>query len=433
MQAFAGFYTLAPMPNKYKNIPANNAVRCRAGSLVYTASIPCLFAMVEGYLPILLQNQSFSSAQIGSLGSIWNLLGILAMFLAGRLLDRYPYYRPMLTFTLLGTALGIYLLSQSRSFWPGALAISVFAVSYQAFYTTFESSIVFQHAANKRNYGIARSFCSVGYAGFTAFLGLSGLLAFPDTKRLLVFFALLLAVALVSVLLFFGRRPPALPGSLGLSRAAHSKAQNMAVPAAPSQSKPPPIPCQRPQIQQLETKMQWLLLAIGLAWGLLLGIRTIFFPIYVRDVVQSEDIGLMLSVATVSEIPVLFFAAKILHRRSLGLMLLLGFGAALLRLLLEALLPYFTAILLLQMLHSLAFALFFAAAIAIINQYFAPKKAWATALLICLRPLSIALLGAPAGRLVEIAGYRVLFLLYCAVAALVFIPCYKMRWNLLAL
>lgn len=30
---------------------------------------------------------------------------------------------------------------------------------------------------------------------------------------------------------------------------------------------------------------------------------------------------------------------------------------------------------LLQLLHSLAFALFFAAAIAIINQYFAPKKA----------------------------------------------------------
>ena len=347
------------------------------------------------------------------------------MFLAGRLLDRYPYYRPALSCTLLGTALGLYLLAQSRSFLYGAWAMSVFAVSYQAFYTTFESSIVFQHAANSRNYGIARSFCSIGYASFTGFLGLSGLLAFPDTKRLLVFFALLLAVALVSVLLFFQ------PNSYPCTSSAHSTTQNLAKPTAQSQP-PPPMP-QRPQIQRMEPKMQWLLLAIGLAWGLLLGTRTIFFPIYIRDVVQSENIGLMLSVATFSEIPMLFFAAKILYGRSLGLMLLLGFGAAWLRLLLEALLPYFNAILLLQLLHSLAFALFFATTIATINQYFAAKKASATALLICFRPLSIALLGAPAGWLAERAGYQTLFLLYCALAALVFIPCYKMRWSLLAL
>ena len=54
------------------------------GSLVYKASIAYLFAMVEGYLPILLQNQGFCSS-IGSLGSIWNFWGILAMFLAGRI------------------------------------------------------------------------------------------------------------------------------------------------------------------------------------------------------------------------------------------------------------------------------------------------------------------------------------------------------------
>ena len=382
-------------------------------SLFYTASIPCLFAMVEGYLPILLQNQGFRSAQIGSLGSIWNFLGILAMFLAGRLLDRYPYYRTTLSFTLLGTALGIYLLAQSRSFLYGAWAMSVFAVSYQAFYTTFESSIVFQHAANSRNYGIARSFCSIGYASFTGFLGLSGLLAFPDTKRLLVFFALLLAVAMISVLLFF--QPNSYPSYQKYLK--HTGVENRGKQPGP----------------KIQPKMQWLLLAIGLAWGLLLGTRTIFFPIYIRDVVQSENIGLMLSVATFSEFPMLFFAAKILHRRSLGPMLLLGFGAAWLRLLLEALLPYFGAILLLQLLHSLAFALFFATAIATINQYFATKKASATALLICFRPLSIALLGAPAGWLAERAGYQTLFLLYCALAALVFIPCYKMRWSLLAL
>ena len=168
--------------------------------------------------------------------------------------------------------------------------------------------------------------------GFWGFPGLP-----PETRSLLVFFALLLGLALVSVLLFFQHHTDASHG--------HSSGQSNLAATAQNQQKQP------------NKKMQWLLLAIGLAWGLLLGTRNIFFSIYVRDVVQSENIGLMLSVATLSEIPMLFFA----------------FGGALLRLLLEALFPYFTAILLLQLLHSLAFA----TSIAVINKYFAAKKAWA--------------------------------------------------------
>ena len=88
---FTGYFKSCPRMQGFlysalmRNIPGRQPCFCL--SLFYTASIPCLFAMVEGYLPILLQNQSFRSAQIGSLGSIWNFLGILAMFLAGRMGD----------------------------------------------------------------------------------------------------------------------------------------------------------------------------------------------------------------------------------------------------------------------------------------------------------------------------------------------------------
>ena len=176
-----------------------------------------------------------------------------------------------------------------QSFFYGAWAMTVFTFSYQAFYTTFESSIIFQHAGNSRRYGVARSFCSIGYASFTGFLGLSGLLASPDTKRLLVFFVLLLGLALVSVLLFFQHHTDASHG--------HSSGQSNLAATAQNQQKQP------------NKKMQWLLLAIGLAWGLLLGKRNIFSPIYVRDVVKSENIGLMFSI--LSEIPMLFFATSI--------------------------------------------------------------------------------------------------------------------------
>ena len=119
--------------------------------------------------------------------------------------------------------------------------------------------------------------------GFWGFPGLP-----PETKSLLVFFALLLGLALVSVLLFFQHHTDASHG--------HSSGQSNLAATAQNQQKQP------------NKKMQWLLLAIGLAWGLLLGTRNIFFSIYVRDVVKSENIGLMFSI--LSEIPMLFFATS---------------------------------------------------------------------------------------------------------------------------
>jgi PPP family 3-phenylpropionic acid transporter len=164
-----------------------------------------------------------------------------------------------------------------------------------------------------------------------------------------------------------------------------------------------------------------------------------YFPLYLKEELQWDAVGLMFALSSAAEVPFMFLSSKLLRRfGSLSLLALSAAGICL-RLMLWALFPFKGCIIAAQLLHSLCFGIYHPAAVHFISSVFpAEKRGRGMPVYLALGSGLPALIGNMAGgAIVETSGYRPFFVVYAAVAGiavLIFgaVRCYGKKTGLSA-
>jgi PPP family 3-phenylpropionic acid transporter len=145
-----------------------------------------------------------------------------------------------------------------------------------------------------------------------------------------------------------------------------------------------------------------------------------YFPLYLKEALQWDAVGLMFALSSAAEVPFMFISAALICRfGSLPLLALSAAGISL-RLVLWALFPFKGCIIAAQLLHSLCFGIYHPAAVHFITSVFpAEKRGRGMPVYLALGSGLPTLMGNMAGGvIVEAGGYRLLFALYAAVAGI---------------
>ena len=139
-----------------------------------------------------------------------------------------------------------------------------------------------------------------------------------------------------------------------------------------------------------------------------------FFSLYLHDVLDMKQAGWVWAIGSIFELPVIFFAGRILRATGLAAALIAATAAVSVRLAIYALAPTLPAVLAAQALHALTFGLHHVAAIELVRRQVPPeRRGLAMALYMSVGIGLPSLIGSAAGgAVVERFGYTVLYLAY---------------------
>lgn len=295
-----------------------------------------MFAGVAFFSPFLVlyyQSLGFSAAQIGLLTGVTPLVTLVSAPLWTGLADTTQRHRLLMTLTLLLCILALWVFPLARLFIPVAL-IAVLLNSALAPVTSFaDSATMFMLGERKGLYGRIRLGGTIGF----------GLLA-PIAGTLVENYGLKLA--------FWGGAALFFLALLASQQLVHSPARSQSSLGG--------------NLRGLLADRRWLLfLALAFAGGLSVAVNNNYFFPYMKELGAPESImGLALSIATLSELPVLFFGNRLLGRFNAYGLLVLAMVVTGLRLLLLAATGNPSLVLLIQLLGGLTFPAMWIAGVA---------------------------------------------------------------------
>jgi PPP family 3-phenylpropionic acid transporter len=141
-----------------------------------------------------------------------------------------------------------------------------------------------------------------------------------------------------------------------------------------------------------------------------------FFTLYLKSTFQMRYAGWVWALGTMAEIPMLFFAGRIIRRFGLIRMLAASMSAVTVRFLVLSQVPILAVVLPSQAFHAMTFGLFHAASIEFLRRQVAPaRRGLAMTLYMSLALALPSWIGSSAGGvIVERWGYSTLFLSYAA-------------------
>jgi PPP family 3-phenylpropionic acid transporter len=304
-------------------------------------------AMVLPYMVLFYQDLGFSGAQIGLLSGITPLITMLfAPFWTG-LADTTGRHRLILSLTLVGAAISILAFSTFSAF----AAILFLAILYYGFIAPAnafaDSATMYMLGDEKDKYGQVRVGGTIGF-GISAWLAGN------------------LVQSLGLKIAFYGCALLVLLGLVVSQKLIHDPSR--------------PSPQTNGDFRTLLVNPRWLLfLALAFAGGIsIAGNNTFLFP-YLKELGAPESqMGLAMTIGTLTEIPILFFGHYLLRRlKSYGLLIvaMLVTGA---RLLMFAAANTPEQILLMQLLNGLTFPAMWVAGVAYVDEI-APPGLSATA------------------------------------------------------
>jgi len=341
------------------------------------------FATVGPFLVLYYQELGFTGAQIGLLTGVTPLVTFLCSPLWTRIADRTGKHRLLMSASLL---LGIVTLVV-YPFFPGFLSVVVVAVALNAFLAPvmpFADNATMTMLGERRSmYGRVRIGGTIGYGVAAA---LAGLLVHQFGLR-----SAFWGCASLFVLAFFASR-----------RLVHGEG-------------PPEMERDRRGLRALLADPRWIpFIAIAFTGGLALASFNYMFS-YMKDIGAPEPMmGLALTIGTIVEIPVLFFAHRMINRFSSRTVLWLAMIVTGVRMLLFAANAVPGLVLVIQVLNGATFALMWVAGVAFANEH-APPGLSATSQGVfnaMVNGIGVAVGGFIGGPLLERLGGRGLYLVF---------------------
>lgn len=293
---------------------------------LYNFFIFASFASYGPYLVLFYQSLGFSGAQIGTLTGLTPLIVLVAAPLWTGLADSRRLHRQVMTLTLLGSAVVLALLPSLGTFLPLLLIIVLIQVFYAPLSSLADSATLHMLGTRRELYGRVRLGGTLGFGAAAAGTGWLvqelGLQTTFWAAGLLVLLALLFSQKFV--------------------HAPHQPGEALSA---------------RRSLGSLLASPRWLLfLLAAFAGGMgTSATNTFLFPFLDELHAPESLMGLILTVGTLSEIPVLFFGNRLVKRFTPYRLFMLGVSFMGARFLLFALAQTPAWILLLQCFSGLTF------------------------------------------------------------------------------
>lgn len=299
------------------------------------------------FLALYYQELHFTGTQIGLLASIPPLVSLFAAPFWGGLADATRRHKAVLLTTMLGGGLSVLALSQARSFWLIVSIVAVYAFFTSTIMPLVDSYVLTMLGDRRDLYGSQRLWGAVGWGVAGPIAGL--LIGQYGLKWSFGGYITLIAVGLfvASMLPIIGAesRKPFWSG-----------------------------------LRMLVTHRQLLIFLITVfISGAGLSVVTNFLFLYMEEMKAAKSImGLALAVATVSELPVLFYSGRMLRRLGPGGLLMISLGAFVIRAYGYSVSTTEWHVLIFQLLHGLTFSTMWVAGVSFAAEI-APEGLGATA------------------------------------------------------
>lgn len=293
------------------------------------------------YINLFFQSAGMTNQQIGVLAALPPLITVFASPLWASLADRFNLHRVLLPGLLLGTLLPAAFLPGAALFWTLAVLIVAFNFFISPTIPLAENAIITMLGDRQDRYGSIRLWGAVGFGISSLAMGhLSGLLGMQSIWW--VYIALAIPTIVVAARLPIPRMPVSAAYLASLRALARSRRWRGFLGAA-------------------------LLVGIGYA------MYDNFYAIHVKALGASPGlIGLLFMAATVSEIPVFFFASRLIRRLSLRGVMTLAFTAFALRGLAWAFVTTPEWGVAVQLMHGISFSALWTAAVLYVSRIAPP-------------------------------------------------------------
>ena len=306
-------------------------------------------AALTPFLTLYYQSLGLSGTQIGLLAGLVPLTGMLSGTLWNATADATRRYRAILLTAIAGTWVATLFVSRA-----GGLAALLPLVLINAFFAApigslIDSSVVAMLGENRADYGRVRLWGSVGW-------GLSALLVGPVLERAGLSWAFTVNLALLAVVFLIGLRVPL------------------------AQTQPAAGSTFRGSLRILLADSRYLtLLFVALVFGMSLSMVLSYLFLHMRTMGAGESLmAVTLTAATVSEVPFLFLAGRLLRRFGVSRVMAVALALMAARAFAYAWIPSPGWVVVINLFHGPTYALFWAAGVAESNRV-APPGLGATA------------------------------------------------------
>jgi len=299
-----------------------NMIAPRAIYFFYFAAL----ANLAPYSALYYQSLGLSGGQIGILLGIAPIAGLIAAPSWGALADTTRQNKRILLLTIAASAISIFILSFIHTFAWLVLVVAIYAFFITPIIPLVANSVVELLGDRRREYGKQRVWGSYGW-------GLAGLVSGLLIRRFglpVIFYAFTI---LLSFSLIAAARFPVSQRSIGVKVSWKTLG--------------------------LFTDRRWLLfLCVILVISMGMAMVGNYFMIYLRNLGTPDAwMGVALALATISEIPFLFFSDRLLRRFGMIGLIVMGGGVVGLRALMFSIAAAPWQALALQLVHGLTFAL----------------------------------------------------------------------------
>ncbi len=337
-------------------------------------------ATVYPYFQVLLRTRGFSDSQVGYLQGLLRLAAVFGPMFVGRIADRFNWHRPLIAVCLLTFAALLIPLGVTGSIGPAALLVLGIGFTGRTPIPLTDTLAASGLRDPVHDYGRVRVWGSVGFVATLFAIRALHLVDEDSSGSITTCMLVSAGLCLVSTLAIPGR-PPAEHGQQygrGTRRGFDS--------------------------------VFWLFIVAAGLHQLGMSAYYSFFTLYLKDVLRMENAAWVWALGTAAEVPMLFFAGRIIRRYGLGAMLLASMAAVSGRFVVLALVPVLGVVLASQVLHAMTFGLFHAPCIEFIRRKVpAPERGLAMAFYMSLSLALPSLIGSSVGGVViERWGYTAL-------------------------
>ena len=352
------------------------------------ARLGLLYAVIFGsiailypYLSLYLDLRGFSPSSIGLILGMMEIAGLAAPFALSRFADRTGHFRSIMALMILMAAAGLAILHRSHSFPVILLAVMVYGFFFKPISSMSDALSGRVLIDSTVNYGRVRVWGTVSFVLVSLYLQGTGVMESDSPRRYMTAFFVALAAIFIII--------PAAPGA-PLHDNASMKA-NFGLRGMP--------------------KGYYSFLLIGFIGNIGFAVYQAFGALYFAEIVGVGGVSGLFALASITEIPSLFFGGRILgslgHRR----MLFIAQGTCLLRLVILALFPYALPVALSQLTHAFCFGFFLISGVDWVNRIVpVRRRALGMGLFIAVTFSGSQLVGsALGGYLLEFGGFSLMF------------------------
>ena len=350
-----------------------------------------IYAVITAYLPITLKAIGFSTAQVGILLGIIEIVGVCAPFFVMQWLDKTGRYGFMMCIFGVDMALLLLPLLRFHSFFVTGVCLGIFAIGFKGMVPVLDGFTTKALGQYHNQYGKIRALGSVGFVGMNLFLQLHPLISGKNPLSIIMSVsagALLFVITLRWV-----------PDLYDFGLVQTDEKSNAGV-------------YDRLDLLTAFPQVFWecLLLIFFAFLGLVPCQR--FFSLYVEEYIKVEASAGLWALSAMAEIPMLIISGKLIQRFGKGQLFVVCLLSIIVRNCCYIFIPGIAGAVAGQLLHSISFGLFHPLSVLLCVLQSRGNTVTAMTLFTAASGIAYVIGSMIGGYIIEYAGYPALFLLF---------------------